>query len=201
MKRLAGLAVAAPLVLLTACAEDEPEWPEPSIDLGPGETQDEQIDELETFVESMSTRLGEEYRLRESSGDYVDVDEWTPAFHEENRPPSGGCGEDGHHHALAFDYPGLDAEEAYSDARELVENLGFLPNEAVNNDASDGERMNFTAVDEEDRLLIVRQQRGDDSVVEVFYETPCSDHQSLQDVADEHLEEYKDELRERSETD
>ena len=96
---------------------------------------------------------------------------------------------------MVFEYSGLDAEQAYSDAEDLGRNLGFTPNEAVNNDASDGDRMNYTATSEEGRSLIVRQQRENDDDIEVIYRTPCSDDPSLQQVIDDRVDEgLQDEL-------
>lgn len=199
------LMAACAVMLLASCAEGAgssatSEEGGVEIELGSGETQDEQIAELETFVQSMRDYLGQDYRLRDDSGAHVDVDEWSPEFHRENRPPVRSCEGDDYRHGLAFDYLELNAESAYEDARKLAQGLGFEPNDAVNNDGSDGQRMNFTATGEDGRTLIVRQQRGDGSVIEVFYRARCSDHQTLQDVATEHLEEYKDELRQNRNT-
>lgn len=160
------------------------------IDLGAGETQQEQIAEIEKVVELIEDQLGSDYAFRDGGSD-----EWSPEYHEENRRPMGNCPEGSLRNRVVFDFTGLDPESAYAGAEVMAQDLGFAGNGAVNNDSADGEAINFAARGEGGRTLLVRQQSGDERVVEVFYYTACSDHESLQEALDRVTDRVGDQMR------
>lgn len=161
-----------------------------SIDLGAGETQQEQIAEIEKVVELMEDQLGRDYAFRDGRSG-----EWSPEYHEKNRRPMGDCPEGSLRNRVVFDFTGLDPESAYAGAEVMAQELGFAGNGAVNNDVADGKAINFAARGEGGRTLLVRQQSGDERVVEVFYYTACSDHESLQEALDRLTERVGDQMR------
>lgn len=176
----------------SADASDGREEQEMTVELGPGETHQQQIDEIEKVVDVMENRLGHGHVLRDGR-----TDTWTPEHQAENVPPIDDCpSADSFRNNVIFDYQDLDAGQAFSAGYEMAEDLGLVPNEAVNDDGSDGARMYFAALGENGRALLVRQQSGDYSVIEVFYNTPCSEHDSLQQAYDRIVGEIREERRE-----
>lgn len=162
------------------------------VNLGPGETHSEQIEEIEKFVSVMEERLGGDQVLRDGR-----TDTWTPEHHMENRRPNAACqGEDSFRNRVIFEYSGPDAEQALAAGYEMAEDLGFSTNEETIEDGTGERPMRFVASGDAGRSLIIRQQAGDESIIEVFYRTRCSEHESLQEAYDRIVGEIREEHRE-----
>lgn len=147
LKSVSALAVAASL-LLTACAGEEPAEPEAAdgaVDLGPGESREEQIEEIGVVVGLLEEHMDVGMVLRSDTHD-----EWSPEYHAEHRRPIGGCPDnDQLRSEVFFTHPEIDFEDAYLAAEAISENLGFTPNEALNNLGLDGSnRMIFSSADD-----------------------------------------------------
>ena len=209
--RRGGPLVAAALVgslVLSSCGwvesaaesvgiSEESEEQDMRVELGPGETYQQQIDEIETVAEVMESRLGQGHVLRDGR-----TDTWTPEHHMENLRPNANCpGEDSLRNNVIFDYDDLDAEQAFAAGYEMAEDLGLAPNEAVNRDGTGERQMRFVASGEGGRSLIIGQQAGDDSTIEVFYNTKCSEHNSLQEAYDRIVGEQLEKDREERQKD
>lgn len=157
-----------------------------NIQLGPGVTHREQIEEIGAVVSLMQEHLGDGYEIRGGETEEWDVDHYT-----EHRHPRPGCGgpEEFYNDAY-FDYQELSSADAFRGAQVIAENLGFEPNESVIDDGASGSRMYFAAFGEDGRRLIVRDQSEDPEIVEVRYSAPCSDHQSLREATDRAMDSH-----------
>lgn len=206
LRRRGGPLVAAALVLvlvLTSCGwvdsaaesvgvSEESEEQDMRVELGPGETYQQQIDEIETFVGAMTSRFGDDFVLRDDR-----TDTWTPEFHAENRVLNTACsGEGSFRQVVIFDFEGMGAEQARTAGHELAADIGFEPNQAANEVGSDEGPLSFVAVGGGGRSLIVAQQAGNHSIIEVYYRTGCSGHASMQEAYDRFMGERREERRE-----
>lgn len=177
-------------LMLGACADtgSVQEGDDVSVDLGAGESRQEQISEIEVIVGLLGQHMGEDPVLRDDS-----ANEWTPEYHEENRRPTADCSDDNsYRNRVIFDYPGLDFQEAYAAAERISGEIGFTANDDLNDDGSAGSRMIFGARGEGGRSLVVREKSGDSGLIEVVYNTRCSTHESH----DEAMEKFREQARE-----
>lgn len=187
-KLVIGL-VGASLFALSACGAtggpEEGEEQHMGVDLGPGVTREQQIDEIEIVVGLLQEHLGEGLVLRAQSSD-----EWSREYHAEHGVPASDCSGTGQYRSrVTFYHPDIPAEDAYSAAEQLTEKLDFIPNEALNDSGAEGTgRMIFSSSSDDGRVLIVRESRKEGENVQVIYKTPCSDHESHHDALMEFVE-------------
>ncbi|TLP92351.1 hypothetical protein FEF26_14880 [Nesterenkonia salmonea] len=171
---------------------DETKEQDMRVDLGPEETHSEQIEEIEKFVRVMQERLGSNPVLRDGQ-----TDTWTPEHHMENRRPNASCqGDDIFRNRVIFDYADLDVEQALAAGYEMAQDLGFSTSEEIIEDGTGQRPMRFVASGEGGRSLIIGQQADDENIIEVFYRTRCSEHESLQEAFDRIAGESRQERRE-----
>lgn len=187
------------VLMLSACGEfggSGQEEEEVSVELGPGETREEQIDEIGVVVGLLESHIGDGLVLRAES-----TDEWTPEYHAEHRRPTADCpGEDQYRNEVFFYHRDISFEDAYSAAEKIADELGFTPNDAVNDTGAGSSRMMFSAQSEDGRTFIVRESASEDENVEVVYNTRCTDHESNREARDEFmLKEREERQRERDE--
>ncbi|MGQ7787557.1 hypothetical protein [Nesterenkonia sp. K-15-9-6] len=181
-------------LLLTACTptadrQDPTPTSSTSIATDGGYTQPEQLKELGQVAEAMEARFGQDYLLPNGNT-------WTLEDHHENIRPI-ACTGDSHRYRVIFEYShGLPREEVYAAGEAITAELGLTPN--ANNHTSSTEMDRpavFGAGNSEGRFLEVR---GDDSHIEVFYQTRCSDHHTMYETFERFAEEHRQERRERN---
>ena len=184
---------------VSACGEvreSGDEEPGVSVDLGPGETRGEQIDEIGVVVGLLEEHIGEGLVLRSDV-----TDEWTPEYHEEHRRPTADCpGEGQYRSEVFFTHPDISLEDAYSAAERIVEELGFAPNEALLDTGAGSTRMMYSAGSGDGRTFVVRESRSEEENVQIIYNTRCTEHESHQQAMDRFVEQSREERqREREE--
>ncbi|TLP92349.1 hypothetical protein FEF26_14870 [Nesterenkonia salmonea] len=171
---------------------DETKEQDMRVDLGPGETHSEQIEEIEEFVRVMQDHLSDDYVWRGGESDT-----WSAEHQAENHRPIANCsGDESFRQMAIFDYEGLDAEQALAAGYEMAQDLGFSTSEEITADGTGQRPMRFVASGEGGRSLIIRQQADDENIIEVFYRTRCSEHESLQEAFDRIVGEIQDQQRE-----
>ena len=156
-----------------------------------GDTQADQIQELETGVSTWREHFGEGVITSEDGEDF-DIDR----FEQEVRPQE--CGPANHYnYEIRFEIPDHDEdslEQYYSQAEASVADLGLSENQNNSSGINDRGTIYFGAGSAEDRTFLVRSGVGAENVT-IVYQTKCSNDSSIQDVREEFSERWREERR------
>lgn len=155
------------------------------IDVAGGFTQSEQIEELDAVVMVMQQHFGQDVAQ-------ADEEPWdAQVFESEVRPRS--CNAEEYRYRVDFEIPqDADPQELFSEAADIAAELGLEPNENNGDGSGEGEEMFFGAGSSQGRMFVITTQGSSPSG---FYQTRCSDDQTIQDVRERFAEQFREERR------
>ncbi|MGQ7787556.1 hypothetical protein [Nesterenkonia sp. K-15-9-6] len=153
-----------------------------------GYTQPEQIEELGQVVAAMSRHLGDDFRR--ANGHQWSLEDQDADY----RPVI--CSGETYRYRITLEYiHGLPREEVHAAGEAITAELGLTPNANNHTGSTEMDRPAvFGAGNSESRFLRVR---GDDSKIQVLYQTRCSDHHTMYETFERFAEEHRQELREQ----
>lgn len=184
-------------ISLTACGEGQSaagaDAPHQMTQVEPdgGDTQADQIQELETVVSTLREHFGEEV-ITSDNGEDFNIDR----FEQEVRPRE--CGPANHYnYEIRFEIPDHDEdslEQYYAQAEAAAADLGLSENQNNSSGINDRGTIYFGAGSAEDRIFLVRSGVGAENVT-IVYQTKCSNDSSIQEVREEFSERWREERR------
>lgn len=156
------------------------------IDVAGGFTQSEQIEELDAVVMVMQQHFGQDVAQ-------ADEEPWdAQVFESEVSPRS--CNAEEYRYRVDFEIPqDADPQELFSEAADIAAELGLEPNENNGDGSGEGEEMFFGAGSSQGRMFVITTQGSSPSG---FYQTRCSDDQTIQETVSRFDAEFREERRE-----